>query len=169
MKTLPPPISFLLLMLMSQDAAALDIRQEPLVFRTMTTREVVHETFAITKSQDTLIDLSCRVAVVAFPLGEFTLSDAMAEEILVGLRKNTVSSDDPLEVIGHTCSLGSEHLNEQLSQYRAEVVATFLRENGFAVHIVRGMAARQPATTQPADNRRVEINLLSKTNHEENQ
>lgn len=152
---------------MVQVAAALDIRQEPCVFRTMVTREVSHETFVVTENADSFADLSCRVAVVFFPVGKFTLSDAMAMEILDSLQKNQVHSGDALEVIGHTCSLGSERLNQGLSQHRAEVVATFLRENGFSVHSVRGMAARQPITSNYPDNRRVEINLLRKTNHEE--
>jgi len=165
MKTLLAPIS--LLVLMVQVAAALDIRQEPCVFRTMVTREVSHETFVVTGNQDSLADLSCRVAVVFFPVGKFTLSDAMAKEILDILKKNQVGSGDPLEVIGHTCSLGSERLNQELSQHRANVVATFLRENGFSVHSVRGMAANQPVASNHPDNRRVEINLLSKSNKEE--
>ena len=152
---------------MVQVAAALDIRQEPCVFRTMVTREVSHETFVVTGSPDSFADLSCRVAVVFFPVGKFTLSEAMATEILDSLRQNQVGIDDPLEVIGHTCSLGSERLNQELSQHRAEVVATFLRENGFSVHSVRGMAASQPIATNHPDNRRVEINLLPESNKEE--
>ena len=152
---------------MVQVAAALDIRQEPCVFRTMVTREVSHETFVVTGSPDSFADLSCRVAVVFFPVGKFTLSEAMATEILDSLWQNQVGIDDPLEVIGHTCSLGSERLNQELSQHRAEVVATFLRENGFSVHSVRGMAASQPIATNHPDNRRVEINLLPESNKEE--
>ena len=165
MKTLLTPIS--LLVLMVQVAAALDIRQEPYVFRTMVTREVSHETFVVTGSPDSFADLSCRVAVVFFPVGKFALSDAMAKEILDSLRKNQVGSGDALEVIGHTCSLGSESLNQELSQHRAEVVATFLRESGFSVRDIRGMAASQPITNNHPDNRRVEINLLSKSNKED--
>ena len=152
---------------MVQVAAALDIRQEPCAFRTMVTQEVSHETFVVTGSQDGIANLSCRVAVVFFPVGKFALSDAMAKEILDSLRQNQVGSGDPLEVIGHTCSLGSERLNQELSQHRAEVVATFLRESGFSVHSVRGMAASQPIANNRPDNRRVEINLLSKSNKEE--
>ena len=148
-------------------AVALDIRQEPCVFRTMVTREISHETFVVTGNQDSLADLSCRVAVVLFPVGKFSLSDAMAKEILNSLRNNQVGSSDPLEVIGHTCSLGSERLNQELSQHRANVVATFLRENGFSVNGVMGMAASQPIASNYPDNRRVEINLLSKSNKEE--
>lgn len=164
MNTLLTQIS--LLVLMVQVAAALDIRQEPYVFRTMVTREVSHETFVVTGSPDSFPDLACRVAVVFFPVGKFTLSDAMAKEILDSLRRNQVENGEPLEVIGHTCSLGSERLNQQLSQHRAEVVATFLRENGFSVRSVRGMASSQPVASNHPDNRRVEINLLSKTNKE---
>lgn len=152
---------------MVQVAAALDIRQEPCVFRTMVTQEVSHETFVVTGNPDSFADLSCRVAIVFFPVGKFTLSDAMAKEILDSLRQNQVGSGDPLEVIGHTCSLGSVRLNQELSQHRAEVVATFLRENGFSVHSIRGMAASKPVASNHPDNRRVEINLLSKTNKEE--
>jgi flagellar motor protein MotB len=167
MKTLPAPISLLVLLFMVPVAAALDIRQEPCVFRTMVTREVSHETFVVTGNRDSFADLSCRVAVVAFPLGKFDLSITMTEDILAGLRRNKIHTSNLLEVVGHTCSLGSEILNQRLSQYRAEIVATFLRENGYSVQIVRGVAARQPVTSDPADNRRVEINLLSKSNKED--
>jgi flagellar motor protein MotB len=165
MKTLLTPI--LLLLLMVRIAAALDVRQEPCVFRTMVTQEVSHETFVVTGNADSFANLSCRVAVVFFPVGKFTLSDAMAKEILDSLKKNQVGSSDLLEVIGHTCSLGSESLNQELSQHRAEVVATFLRENGFSVQSIRGLADKQPIASNYPDNRRVEINLLRKTNHEE--
>jgi len=165
MKTLLTSIT--LLVLMVRIAVALDIRQEPCVFRTMVTREVSHETFVVTGNRDSFADLACRVAVVAFPLGKFTLSDTMAKELLDSLRQNQVENGDPLEVIGHTCSLGPEGLNQELSQHRAEVVATFLRENGFSVHSVRGMASNQPIASNHPDNRRVEINLLSKSNKED--
>jgi outer membrane protein OmpA-like peptidoglycan-associated protein len=67
-----------------------------------------------------------------------------------------------LQVTGHVCRLGSEQLNQTLSQQRARTVARFLQDHGFTVTTVQDKGAGQPVTNDPKEffkNRRVEITM----------
>jgi outer membrane protein OmpA-like peptidoglycan-associated protein len=67
-----------------------------------------------------------------------------------------------LQVTGHACHLGPEKFNQILSRQRANNVARFLQDHGFAVATVQGKGSGQPVTDDPKEyfkNRRVEITL----------
>ena len=76
------------------------------------------------------------------------------------------SSAGDIDVIGHTCNLGSEMYNQDLSLRRAEAVAAFLVQQGVASDLidVSGMGESSPVAsndtrTGRSENRRVEIQI----------
>lgn len=86
--------------------------------------------------------------------------DAAAEV----LRKN---GDVQVEVAGHTCSIGSEAYNEDLSRRRAQAVVNYLISRGIAADRLEpvGYGERAPVADNVTregrvQNRRVELNIL---------
>jgi outer membrane protein OmpA-like peptidoglycan-associated protein len=76
--------------------------------------------------------------------------------------------DRPIEVAGHTDSVGSDEYNQGLSERRAESVAELLRDEGVAAERIRarGYGESQPVAPNTnlagrQQNRRVEIVLLN--------
>jgi OOP family OmpA-OmpF porin len=80
------------------------------------------------------------------------------------LRKN---GDVQVEVAGHTCSIGSEAYNEDLSRRRAQAVVDYLISRGIAADRLEpvGYGERAPVADNATkegrvQNRRVELNIL---------
>lgn len=66
---------------------------------------------------------------------------------------------DSASVIGHTCDIGSESYNLELSKKRALTVATFLKDRGIEVTEVIGKGKCCPVSEDRKLNRRVELTL----------
>ena len=62
-----------------------------------------------------------------------------------------------VRVAGHSCDLGPEAHNLDLSRRRAEAVATYLKTRGVRVVSLQGLGACCPTATERAANRRVVI------------
>jgi len=66
-------------------------------------------------------------------------------------------------ITGYTCELGTDKLNQALSQKRAQTVAKILRNNGYSTIKAQGQGAQNPITRVPQEfykNRRVEIEIM---------
>ena len=103
-----------------------------------------------------------------FRLNSATLSqDGQAElRRLAAYINEQGSSVGDIDVIGHTCDLGSERYNQALSVRRAQAVATFLAQEGVSADLmdVSGMGESSPIVSNTneasrAQNRRVEVNI----------
>lgn len=138
-----------------------EIREEMYEYDKMLTRRVSCVTFVIAEeSTARRSKYVCYVSTIPFEFGSAVLSAVAKRKILSDLKRCEVSSKLPLTVTGHTCTLGSEKLNEVLSLQRAEVVASFLQEHGFVAATVVGKGSQIPFTdtaTELYKNRRVEI------------
>jgi outer membrane protein OmpA-like peptidoglycan-associated protein len=74
-----------------------------------------------------------------------------------------VSKSTPLQVIGYTCDLGSQQVNDALALQRATVVADLLQSHGYRVAVTMGKGKQGYVSSNPAMrhlNRRVEISIL---------
>lgn len=76
------------------------------------------------------------------------------------------NSNHPITVIGHTCSIGSEHSNQLLSERRAASVKAYLVSKGVPAGMIttRGMGENHPKFDNSTEegrrlNRRVEIDF----------
>jgi len=105
------------------------------------------------------------VAVAADVLFAFASAELTerAEGTIRGLAAG-IEGDGPIEVVGHTDSVGPDEVNEPLSEARAEAVANVLREELGADRriLVEGRGSTDPAVDEvdeqaAARNRRVEI------------
>jgi len=144
---------------------AMEIRQELFKFRMAMTQDVTTDTFLISeRSQSKVIPvISCRLSPVYFELGNAILFPVAAKILLLDMKRCGGMQKNPLRVIGHTCQLGSENLNQTLSLQRAKTVADFLQNRGFTVATVQGKGAQHPITHNSQEfykNRRVEIMTL---------
>ena len=138
-----------------------EIREEMYEYDRMLTRRVSCVTFVITaESTARKLKAVCSISTVPFEFGSAVLSVLAKRKILTDLKRCEVSSKLPVTVTGHTCTLGSEKLNEALSLERAEEVASFLQEHGFTAAMIEGKGSQIPLTdsaTKLYKNRRVEI------------
>jgi len=101
----------------------------------------------------------CAIQPVFFALGSAEVFEEAAESLAASIAGCT-AGETPLTVIGHTCNLGPQGLNDRLALQRAEAVATILRRHGFTVADIRGKGKFGYRTTNPDEqhlNRRVEI------------
>ncbi len=152
-----------LLILLPAISGALEIRQEPCTYQMAMVRDVTTNTFVIGE-RESFKDVpaySCHITQVLFELGSAVLRPMAAETLLSDL-KQCQGLDMALQVTGHACQLGPEQLNQTLSLQRAQAVARFLQDHGFAVASVQGKGAGQPVTNDPGEffkNRRVEITV----------
>jgi len=151
------------MMLIPKISGALEIRQEPYTYQMAMVRDVTTDTFVIGEwgSSKEVPAYRCRIAQVLFELGSAVLEPMAAETLLSDLNR-CEGMNMALQVTGHACRLGPEHLNQTLSLQRARTVARFLQEHGFAVTTVQGKGSRQPVTDDPKEffkNRRVEITM----------
>ena len=141
---------------------SMEVRQEMYRFRMTMTRDVTSTTFVISDHPKLkkIKAVSISLPLVHFELGSAVLSSAAAETILFNLKQQGIASRIPLRVTGHTCELGSEKQNQNLSLKRAKTVADFLSDHGFMAVTVQGKGAKNPITNNVQEfykNRRVEI------------
>ncbi len=146
-------------------SGAIEVRQELYNFRTAMIRDVTTDTFVICEHSQLKISaaISCRLSLVYFELNSAILSPTAAETLLSDLTRSRGMQENPLQVTGHTCQLGSEKLNQTLSLQRAKTVADFLQNHDFTVTAVQGKGSQHPITHDPQSfkkNRRVEITTL---------
>jgi outer membrane protein OmpA-like peptidoglycan-associated protein len=105
--------------------------------------------------------------MIHFQMGSAVIIPAEAESFMSGLRACCFNKNTPLIVTGHTCIVGSEQINQELSLQRAKAVADLLLASGFTVVEVSGRGSCSPLTTDPEQfylNRRVEISPASDKN-----
>ncbi len=151
-------------------AASMDIHQEVYTFRMNMTKDIACNTFVISEPVKNLPIVRCRLSVAHFSLASSVLSHNAAAIILADLKRCQISENETLQVTGYTCSQGTEQLNQELSQLRAEAVAALLRRNGYTVSRVEGAGSQHPVSINPAEmylNRRVEIDFLRGPVHED--
>jgi len=143
-------------------SGALEIRQEPYTYQMAIVRDVTTDTFVICErmASKNVHGYSCPISTVLFELGSAVLKPMVAETLLSDLKRCEGMDLASLQVIGHACQLGPKQLNQTLSLQRAETVARFLQDHGFAVATVQGKGSLKPVTADPKEffkNRRVEI------------
>lgn len=105
----------------------------------------------------------CLLSVVHFKLGSAKLSQAGIDQITTAIKKCDIAATTQLRVVGYTCDLGSDSLNAELSQARAEAVAHLLRGRGYTV--IESVGSLERLFSEPAIrrlNRRVEIQIREK-------
>ncbi|MHB8788459.1 MAG: OmpA family protein [Desulfobulbaceae bacterium] len=157
------------LVLLPKLATATEIRQEESRYAMNLAQDVACTTFVITDQPRTarLAVAGCRPPMVHFQLGSAVVVPAEAESFMSGLRTCRFKKNTPLVVTGHTCIVGSEQINQELSLQRAKAVADLLLASGFTVAEVSGRGSLNPMTTDPEQfykNRRVEISPASDKN-----
>lgn len=139
--------------------------------RAVTTQLVISEDAPALSSfglpQSTPIDLKNLLAnsIISFGPNSARLSAAGAD-VLRQLAPRLKQSDMMVEIAGHTDSQGDDRLNLALSQKRADVVMTYLLENGVPGRSLRavGYGASQPLAENSTEagrqmNRRVEFKV----------
>jgi len=104
-----------------------------------------------------------REIIVHFALNSAFLSDDARQAL--GSSLEQLKAARRVTVIGYTCSLGPQGLNDQLAQTRAETMAAFLKANGVPVVGVAGRgkccyAAPNDTEETRARNRRVVVSYV---------
>ncbi|MDF9797890.1 type IX secretion system PorP/SprF family membrane protein [Catalinimonas alkaloidigena] len=104
---------------------------------------------------------------VSFELSYATLtpdSRAFLDDIADIFKRNETLK---IQLVGHTCSIGTERDNEKLSVERAEVVKQYLQSKGIAAEriLVKGAGEQQPIVSNSTEegriqNRRVEFQII---------
>jgi outer membrane protein OmpA-like peptidoglycan-associated protein len=146
-------------------AMALEIRQQEFTFDMAITQNAKSETFIIAEGSTSITQLSesCQMLMIYFQKESSILSPEAAQEIIAKIRKNGVLPNTPLMITGYTCELGTDKLNQHLSQKRAKTVAEILQGHGYPTIKVKGKGAQNPITHIPQEfykNRRVEIEIM---------
>jgi len=118
----------------------------------------------ILETRDTARGLIVNMSDVLFDTGKFTLKPGAREKLA---RISGIVLAHPglkLEVEGHTDSVGSDELNQKLSEQRADSVREFLVQQGVNSNIItaRGLGKTQPVASNDTaagrqQNRRVEM------------
>ena len=157
----------ILTLLMPIRSGALEIRQELYRYAMRVTQDVFCSTFMITDlprpGRGAMV--GCQLPTAHFQLDSAVLTPAEAEFLIAGLKRCRITPNTPLAVTGHSCPLGPEQINRDLSLKRARSVAGLLGDWGFAVAEVAGKGSQAPETTDPQQlylNRRVEITAVSR-------
>lgn len=89
----------------------------------------------------------CGESTVLFPL-----ESSVPEPGRLGfLEQKLQGCQEPLEVVGHTCDLGSEKYNLELSQRRAHVVSDHLKKSGHQIHSVSGVGETDLVSKDPLE------------------
>lgn len=107
-------------------------------------------------------------SVAFFDLNSATIREDAKQELMKlvnALKDKQLVSD--INVVGHTCDIGTEAYNQALSNRRAGSAKAFLVENGLSADLIKpsGQGERNPKYDnngpEKAKNRRVEIAFLS--------
>ena len=163
------PLLILILFLSVSPLMAREIRQERFSLLSEIVRVTDRETFVLTgtpnhrqpacEERTVKATDGCELPVVHFQLGSAELSMSEQDALLAALPQCTIAPDTGVIVTGHTCSLGTEERNRNLSKQRAERVALLLRTHGYTVSAVAAVGSQQPVPGNDhlANNRRVEL------------
>lgn len=90
---------------------------------------------------------ACDEATVLFPL-----DSSVPEPGRLGfLEQKLQGCQGPLDVVGHTCDLGSEKYNLELSQRRARFVSDHLKKSGHQIHSVSGVGESDLVSKDPLE------------------
>ena len=119
---------------------------------------------AIGKGEKQIDNGQPRIPPVLFDLSSSSLSGEAEEKLLFALEKKA-DQNTSLQVMGYTCDLGSQQVNDVLALERATVVADLLKSHGFQVVTVMGRGKQGYVSNDPAMrhlNRRVEILIPSR-------
>ncbi len=143
----------------------MEIRQQEFTFDMIITQNAECHTFIITEGSTSITHLSenCQMLMIYFQKENSSLSPEVAREIVAKIRKNGVLPNTPLVITGYTCELGTDKLNQALSQKRARTVSEMLRGHGYSTIKVQGKGAQNPISSVPQEfykNRRVEIEIM---------
>jgi outer membrane protein OmpA-like peptidoglycan-associated protein len=166
------PILIAVLILSGSSLMAREIRQERFSPLSEIVQVTDRETFVLTgtanhhqpacEERAAKATDGCELPVVHFHLGSAELSQTEQTSLLAALARCTIVPGTGFTVTGHTCSLGTEERNRNLSRERAEQVAAVLRFHGYIVSEVAAMGSQQsiPGNDQLASNRRVELAFI---------
>ena len=102
---------------------------------------------------------TCQLPIPHFALDSAELSQGEIDRLLKNIHACKIGLDTPVHVTGHTCRLGTEAHNHNLSLRRAARVADLLRQQGY---IIGGVTGKGPDEAVAGEdhlelNRRVEL------------
>lgn len=102
---------------------------------------------------------TCTLPVPHFALDSDVLTPAERDRLLINIQACHIGLDTPVYVTGHTCRLGTEAHNYNLSLRRADRVAELLRKQGYTIGEVTGKGPECPVAGEDhlELNRRVEV------------
>ena len=102
---------------------------------------------------------TCQLPVPHFALDSAELSQGEIDRLLKNIHACKIGLDNPVHVTGHTCRLGTETHNHNLSLRRAARVADLLRQQGYIIGGVTGKGPDEPVAGEDhlELNRRVEL------------
>ena len=102
---------------------------------------------------------TCQLPVPHFALDSAELSQGEIDRLLKNIHACNIGLDTPVHVTGHTCRLGTEAHNHNLSLRRAARVADLLRQHGYIIGGVTGKGPDEPVAGEDhlELNRRVEL------------
>ena len=103
---------------------------------------------------------TCQLPVPHFDLDSAELSQVEIARLLKNVQACHIGLDITVNVTGHTCRLGTEAYNQNLSLRRAGRVADLLRKQGYTIGEVTGKGPTCPVAGEDhlELNRRVELN-----------
>ena len=127
-------------------------------------KQLLAQLNSIMQTNDSARGLIVNMSDVLFDTGSYTLKTGAREKLAKISGILLAHPGLTLQIEGHTDSVGSDELNQQLSEQRAGSVRDFLAEQGVPVSAItaRGFGKTQPVATNDTPegrqkNRRVEI------------
>jgi len=126
--------------------------------------KLVQQLNLILETRESARGLIVNISDVLFDTGQYTLKPAAREKLAKVSGIVLAHPGLRLEVEGHTDSVGSDELNQQLSEKRAATVRDYLVQQGIGINAVsaRGFGKTMPAASNDTaagrqQNRRVEM------------
>jgi len=126
--------------------------------------KLVQQLNLILETRESARGLIVNISDVLFDTGQYTLKPAAREKLAKVSGIVLAHPGLKLEVEGHTDSVGSDELNQQLSEKRAATVRDYLVQQGIGINAVsaRGFGKTMPAASNDTaagrqQNRRVEM------------
>ncbi|OED44846.1 hypothetical protein ACH42_06530 [Endozoicomonas sp. (ex Bugula neritina AB1)] len=99
---------------------------------------------------------------VLFDFGTYDLD--MKDRLIIDKMVDSMSPEGRIKVVGYTCDIGTDEVNQVLSERRAQAVKEHLMNLGVEEHkiITEGMGEKNPVATNDSEenrklNRRVEV------------
>jgi outer membrane protein OmpA-like peptidoglycan-associated protein len=140
------------------------LRQQAEAEKTELRQRLLSQLNLILQTRDTARGLIVNMSDVLFDFGSYTLRPAAREKLAKVAGIFLAYPGLTLQVEGHTDSVGSDEMNQRLSEMRAGAVRDYLVEQGVAAATItsRGFGKTRPVATNDtaegrAQNRRVEL------------